>query len=77
MHLYSEHACTHLNPYSPCSSSTAARLLLRRFLHTTRGDLSAAQRLLELNYGLRNKHAHIFIDRDPLDASSQQLLQVA
>ncbi|KAH8289356.1 hypothetical protein KR054_004188 [Drosophila jambulina] len=52
-------------------------LLLRRFLHTTRGDLSAAQRLIEHNYGLRNKHANIFIDRDPLDASSQQLLQVA
>ncbi|XP_068141236.1 alpha-tocopherol transfer protein [Drosophila tropicalis] len=51
--------------------------LLRRFLHTTRGDASASQRLLELNYTLRNKHAHIFIDRDPMDASSQQLLQVA
>ncbi|XP_017055125.1 alpha-tocopherol transfer protein [Drosophila ficusphila] len=54
-----------------------SRLLLRRFLHSTRCDPSAAQRLLELNYGLRNKHANIFIDRDPLDASSQQLLQVA
>ncbi|KAH8294540.1 hypothetical protein KR044_007736 [Drosophila immigrans] len=51
--------------------------LLRRFLHTTRGDLAAAQRLLELNYAQRNKHAQIFIDRDPMDASSQQLLQVA
>ncbi|XP_034099644.1 alpha-tocopherol transfer protein [Drosophila sulfurigaster albostrigata] len=51
--------------------------LLRRFVHTTRGDLAAAQRLLELNYAQRNKHAHIFIDRDPMDASSQQLLQVA
>lgn len=54
-----------------------ASTLLRRFLHTTRGDLAAAQRLLELNYALRNKHAQIFIDRDPMDASSQQLLQVA
>ncbi|KAH8245726.1 hypothetical protein KR038_001220 [Drosophila bunnanda] len=52
-------------------------LLLRRFLHTTRGDLSASQRLIEHNYGLRNKYANIFIDRDPLDASSQQLLEVA
>ncbi|ALC48685.1 CG3823, partial [Drosophila busckii] len=51
--------------------------LLRRFLHTTRCDLGAAQRLLELNYALRNKHAQIFIQRDPMDASSQQLLQVA
>ncbi|KAH8386520.1 hypothetical protein KR093_001035 [Drosophila rubida] len=51
--------------------------LLRRFLHATRGDLAAAQRLLELNYAQRNKHAQIFIDRDPMDASSQQLLQVA
>jgi len=51
--------------------------LLRRFLHTTRGNLASAQRLLELNYSLRNKHAQIFIDRDPMDASSQQLLQVA
>ncbi|KAH8420545.1 hypothetical protein KR009_011283 [Drosophila setifemur] len=51
--------------------------LLRRFLHTTRGDVNHAQRLLELNYGLRNKHANIFLDRDPLDASSQQLLKVA
>ncbi|SPP77726.1 alpha-tocopherol transfer protein [Drosophila guanche] len=52
-------------------------MLLRRFLHTTRGDLAATQRLMEHNYGLRNKHAQIFIERDPLDASSQQLLQVA
>ncbi|KAH8414763.1 hypothetical protein KR215_002703, partial [Drosophila sulfurigaster] len=54
-----------------------ASTLLRRFVHTTRGYLAAAQRLLELNYAQRNKHAHIFIDRDPMDASSQQLLQVA
>ncbi|XP_023166880.1 alpha-tocopherol transfer protein-like [Drosophila hydei] len=51
--------------------------LLRRFLHTTRGDVAAAQRLLQLNYAMRNKHPQIFIERDPLDASSQQLLQVA
>ncbi|XP_030380712.1 alpha-tocopherol transfer protein [Scaptodrosophila lebanonensis] len=51
--------------------------LLRRFLHTTHGDIGGAQRLLELNYALRNKHSQIFIERDPLDASSQQLLQVA
>ncbi|KRF80753.1 alpha-tocopherol transfer protein isoform X8 [Drosophila virilis] len=51
--------------------------LLRRFLHTTRGDVAAAQRLLQLNYAMRNKHPQIFIDRDPMDASCQQLLQVA
>ncbi|KAL7745722.1 hypothetical protein ACLKA6_009926 [Drosophila palustris] len=61
-------------PQLPHNISTT---LLRRFLHTTRGNLASAQRLLELNYSLRNKHAQIFIDRDPMDASSQQLLQVA
>ncbi|EDW06512.1 alpha-tocopherol transfer protein-like isoform X1 [Drosophila mojavensis] len=62
------------HPQLPLNISST---LLRRYLHTTRGDVAAAQHLLQLNYAMRNKHPQIFIDRDPMDASSQQLLQVA
>uniref|UniRef100_A0A034WJZ8 Alpha-tocopherol transfer protein n=1 Tax=Bactrocera dorsalis TaxID=27457 RepID=A0A034WJZ8_BACDO len=51
--------------------------VLERFLYSMFGDVAGAQRLLELNYALRNKYAHIFLQRDPTDQESQQLLQVA
>lgn len=41
------------------------------------GQLSEAKRLLQLNYKMRQKHAHIFIDRDPDDEKSRSLLKVA
>ncbi|XP_067635502.1 alpha-tocopherol transfer protein isoform X2 [Eurosta solidaginis] len=51
--------------------------VLERFLYSVFGDVESAKRLLELNYALRNKHPHIFLQRDPADQESQQLLQVA
>uniref|UniRef100_W8BTC1 Alpha-tocopherol transfer protein n=2 Tax=Ceratitis capitata TaxID=7213 RepID=W8BTC1_CERCA len=51
--------------------------VLVRFIYSMFGDVEAAQRLIELNYALRNKHPHIFLQRDPTDQESQQLLQVA
>ncbi|XP_037810373.1 alpha-tocopherol transfer protein isoform X1 [Lucilia sericata] len=53
------------------------KLFLKRFIHSMNGDLDGAKRLLEFNFKLRNKHSEIFLKRDPLDESSQKLLQVA
>ncbi|KAM7347102.1 alpha-tocopherol transfer protein [Cochliomyia hominivorax] len=50
---------------------------LKRFIYSMYGDLEGAKRLLELNFKLRNKHDHIFLQRDPLDEGSQKLLQTA
>ena len=55
----------------------AEKPVLERFLYSMFGDVESAQRLLELNDALRNKYPHIFLQRDPTDQESQQLLQVA
>ncbi|XP_037934959.1 alpha-tocopherol transfer protein-like [Teleopsis dalmanni] len=53
------------------------KILLKRFLYSMSNDLEGAKRLIELNYTLRNKYPQIFLNRDPTDESSEQLLQVA
>lgn len=53
------------------------KIFLQRFIYSMYGDLEEAKRLLLLNFKLRNKHSHIFLQRDPLDEGSQKLLQVA
>jgi len=41
------------------------------------GDLAETQNLIEVNYALRNKHPHLFIKRDPLDADSKRTFDYA
>jgi len=52
-------------------------LLLRRFYQCMFGDLAETQNLIEVNYALRNKHPHLFIKRDPLDADSKRTFDYA
>ncbi|XP_063695767.1 alpha-tocopherol transfer protein-like [Culicoides brevitarsis] len=51
-------------------------VLLQRFVHATYGDTAYAKRVISLNYEIRNKNPHIFLDRDPLSPESQKVFQV-
>ena len=63
--------------FSSFQQQFAETVVLKRFLYSMYGDLDGAKRLLELNYTMRNKYPQIFLQRDPMDESSQRLLQVA
>ncbi|TMW49155.1 hypothetical protein DOY81_005745 [Sarcophaga bullata] len=49
--------------------------LLRRFLKCVNGDLEETKKLLELNYQLRNKSPHLFINRDPNDELTRKAFE--
>uniref|UniRef100_A0A0K8WFM8 Alpha-tocopherol transfer protein-like n=1 Tax=Bactrocera latifrons TaxID=174628 RepID=A0A0K8WFM8_BACLA len=53
------------------------RILLKRFYRCMYGDLKATKKLIQINYSLRNKHPHIFLERDPTDADSKQTFDYA
>ncbi|KAH8261761.1 hypothetical protein KR038_007975, partial [Drosophila bunnanda] len=52
-------------------------LLLRRFYQCMYGDLEETRKLIEVNYALRNRHPHLFIQRDPLDDDSRRTFDYA
>ncbi|KAH8414705.1 hypothetical protein KR215_000833 [Drosophila sulfurigaster] len=52
-------------------------LLLRRFYQCMYGNVEDTKQLIEVNYALRNKHPHLFIQRDPLDADSRRTFDYA
>ncbi|XP_017850607.1 alpha-tocopherol transfer protein-like isoform X1 [Drosophila busckii] len=52
-------------------------LLLRRFYQCMYCDAEETKKLIEVNYALRNKHPHLFIKRDPLDADSRRTFDYA
>ncbi|XP_068141347.1 alpha-tocopherol transfer protein-like isoform X1 [Drosophila tropicalis] len=52
-------------------------LLLRRFYQCMYGNLEDTKKLIEVNYALRQKHPHLFIHRDPLDADSRRTFDYA
>ncbi|XP_065364258.1 alpha-tocopherol transfer protein-like [Calliphora vicina] len=60
------------NPKLPTEINTT---LLRRFLKCMNGDIEDTKQLLELNYQLRNKNEHLFINRDPYDEMTQKSFQ--
>ncbi|XP_067634964.1 clavesin-2-like isoform X2 [Eurosta solidaginis] len=41
------------------------------------GSIEDTKKLIKTNYSMRNKHAHIFLDRDPADADSKQTFDYA
>ncbi|XP_068141348.1 alpha-tocopherol transfer protein-like isoform X2 [Drosophila tropicalis] len=41
------------------------------------GNLEDTKKLIEVNYALRQKHPHLFIHRDPLDADSRRTFDYA
>jgi len=41
------------------------------------GDVEETRKLIEVNYALRNRHPHLFIKRDPLDADSKRTFDYA
>ena len=49
--------------------------LLRRFLKCVNFDLEETKKLLELNYQLRNKSPHLFINQDPNDELTKQAFE--
>lgn len=52
-------------------------LLLRRFYQCMYGDVEETKKLIEVNYALRNKHPHLFIQRDPQDDDSRRTFEYA
>ncbi|KAH8420619.1 hypothetical protein KR009_012178, partial [Drosophila setifemur] len=52
-------------------------LLLRRFYQCMFGDVEETKKLIEVNYALRNRHPHLFIQRDPLDDDSRRTFDYA
>uniref|UniRef100_W8C8M2 Alpha-tocopherol transfer protein-like n=1 Tax=Ceratitis capitata TaxID=7213 RepID=W8C8M2_CERCA len=53
------------------------RILLKRFYICMHGDINGIKKLIQINYSLRNKNAHIFLERDPTDADSKQTFDYA
>ncbi|XP_036339651.1 alpha-tocopherol transfer protein-like [Rhagoletis pomonella] len=53
------------------------RILLKRFYRCMYGDIKGAKKLIKINYSMRNKHSHIFLERDPTDADSKQTFDYA
>ncbi|XP_054086526.1 alpha-tocopherol transfer protein-like isoform X2 [Zeugodacus cucurbitae] len=53
------------------------RILLKRFYRCMYGDIKGTKKLIQINYGLRNKHSHIFLERDPTDSDSKQTFDYA
>lgn len=53
------------------------RRLLQRYLHASNHQLADAQKLVEFGFGMRNAHADIFLERDPLGAGARQVLTMA
>lgn len=63
-------------PFPP-KLPTLERRLLQRYLHASHQQLAVAQKLVELSFGMRNAHADIFVERDPLSAGARQVLAMA
>uniref|UniRef100_A0A1A9VSE1 CRAL-TRIO domain-containing protein n=1 Tax=Glossina austeni TaxID=7395 RepID=A0A1A9VSE1_GLOAU len=66
--------------YIACDSqkkSSTDRLLLKRFYQCMYENVEDAQKLIEINYLIRNSYPHIFLKRDPNDASSRQTFEYA
>ncbi|XP_037824725.1 alpha-tocopherol transfer protein-like [Lucilia sericata] len=53
------------------------RLLLERFYLCMYKDVEETKKLIEVNYAIRNKCPHIFINRDPTDEDSQRTFEYA
>uniref|UniRef100_A0A1A9ULS1 CRAL-TRIO domain-containing protein n=1 Tax=Glossina austeni TaxID=7395 RepID=A0A1A9ULS1_GLOAU len=53
------------------------RLLLRRFYQCMYENMEDTQKRIEINYLMRNRHPHVFLIRDPNDASSHQTFEYA
>uniref|UniRef100_A0A1B0FEF4 CRAL-TRIO domain-containing protein n=1 Tax=Glossina morsitans morsitans TaxID=37546 RepID=A0A1B0FEF4_GLOMM len=53
------------------------RLLLKRFYQCMYENMEDTQKRIEINYLIRNRHPHIFLIRDPNDASSHQTFEYA
>lgn len=51
--------------------------MLRRFYQCMYGDVEETKKLIEVNYALRNKHPHLFIQRDPQDDDSRRTFEYA
>lgn len=51
-------------------------ILLVRFVHSCHGDLERAKDLINLSFGMRTKHEHIFLKRDPLSPESMKIFEV-
>ncbi|XP_034489962.1 alpha-tocopherol transfer protein-like [Drosophila innubila] len=52
-------------------------IVLHRFLKCMHYDVEKTKTIIELNYGLRNKNPHIFIDRNMDDEQTSKGLQVS
>ncbi|KAM8721709.1 hypothetical protein ACLKA7_007561 [Drosophila subpalustris] len=52
-------------------------IVLHRFLKCMHYDVEKTKTIIELNYGLRNKNPHIFIDRNMDDEQTAKGLQVS
>uniref|UniRef100_W8C5Z9 Alpha-tocopherol transfer protein n=1 Tax=Ceratitis capitata TaxID=7213 RepID=W8C5Z9_CERCA len=52
------------------------RILLRRFFKCMYYDVEATKKLIELNFSIRNKNPHIFLDRDPDDEEVKAIREV-
>lgn len=50
-------------------------LLLKRYIHSTKGDLEYAQKIFIHGYTIRNSNPHIFGSRDPLEPKVQSVLK--
>uniref|UniRef100_A0A336LQI6 CSON012290 protein n=1 Tax=Culicoides sonorensis TaxID=179676 RepID=A0A336LQI6_CULSO len=57
----------------PIMPNKIDEVLLKRFVHSTYGDIEYAKRVISLNYELRNKHSQIFFERDPMSPESQKV----
>lgn len=53
------------------------RVLLERFYLCMHKDVEETKKLIEVNYAIRNKAPHIFIDRDPTDEDSRKTFEYA
>ncbi|XP_053951154.1 alpha-tocopherol transfer protein-like [Anastrepha ludens] len=53
------------------------RILLKRFYKCMYGDIKGTKNLIKINYSMRNKHAHIFLERDPTDGDSKRTFDYA
>jgi len=60
----------------PSLPNTVDDVVLKRFVHSAYGKVGYAKHVIELNYELRNKNPHIFLDRDPLSPETQKVFQV-
>lgn len=50
-------------------------LLLKRYVHSTKGDLEYAKKIFVHGYTIRHNNPHIFGDRDPLEPKVQNVLK--